>query len=333
MKKAIIITIEILAAILFCLELNRVMMPKYVKENKDGRITQEYYDAAKYSDVIFVGSSTVFSGVSPKVIWEEEGISSFNRANASQAMWISYYMIEEAIKLHKPELVCLDMTFIKHADDFVEEPSTRKSLDGMKWSSSKIDCIRASMGEDEKMLDYVIPFFRFHSRWKELSWDDVAYAWYNKPVTLNGYIGETKVDAADPSAMEYSGDFENISPKNMDYLERTINLCRDNGVNLLLFKTPAFSSNWSDSLDEKITEVAQNHGISYFNFDRYYEDIGLDPLTDTSDKGAHLNLDGAAKFSEYFAGLIRSEYDVSDRSDDEAYKAYWNGVINRSSDI
>ena len=73
-------------------------------------------------------------------------------------------LIEDAIRCHKPELVCIDTTFIKYGDDFVEEPSTRKALDGMRMSPSKIRCIKASMGKDEKMADYIMPLFRFHSR-------------------------------------------------------------------------------------------------------------------------------------------------------------------------
>ena len=85
-KTIIIVIIKVILILFLVVTLNRIMMPKYINENKDGRITREYYPAAKYSDVIFVGSSTVFSGIDPMVLWNEQGISLFVRANASQTM-------------------------------------------------------------------------------------------------------------------------------------------------------------------------------------------------------------------------------------------------------
>ena len=303
--------------------LNRIFIPKYVNENQDGRITQEYYPFSKYCDVLFVGSSTVYSGIDPRVLWDEKGISSYIRANASQTMWISYYMTEDAIKRHKPELVCLDMTFIKYDDDFVEEPSTRKSLDGMRLSASKVNCVKASIGKDERMIEYIIPLMRFHTRWKELSWDDIRYAWYISNVTENGYIEDDTTDPAETDWLVYYGEERQISPKNMEYLRKTIELCRNNDIQIMLFKMPSLSGNWSESLDEQIEDVADEYGINYFNFDAYNEDIGLDYSTDTPDKGSHLNSKGALKFSVYLGDLLKEDYDISDRRSEKGYGRYW----------
>ena len=244
-KKLAINLIKIILIIFLVITLNRIFIPKYINENRDGRITQEYYPFSKYCDVMFVGSSTVYSGIDPRILWEDDGISSYIRANASQTMWISYYMTEDAIKCHKPELVCLDMTFIKYDDDFVEEPSTRKSLDGMRLSASKINCVKASMGEDEKIAEYIVPLFRFHSRWKELTWDDIRYAWYFKNVTKNGHLPDDTTDPAESNVLEYFGSADSISPKNEEYLRKTIELCRDNDVQIMLFKMPSLSGNWN----------------------------------------------------------------------------------------
>ncbi len=319
-----IIVLKIVLILFLVISLNRIMMPKYISENRDGRITQEYYPAAKYADVIFVGSSTVFSGIDPLTVWDEGRISSYVRGNASQTMWISYFMTEDAIRWHKPELVCLDMTFVKYDDDFVEEPSTRKAVDGMRYTPSKINCAIASMGEDEKLMEYIVPLFRFHTRWKEFSWDDIRYAWYNKPVTLNGHIADSEVEAAAEPELVYTGSFDKISPKNEEYLRKTIELCRKKGIGIMLFKTPAYSSNWSDGLDECISHIADEYGIEYVNFDALNDDMGMDYSVDTPDGGSHLNSSGASKFSAYFAKYLRSNYDLSDNSGNTGYIRYWD---------
>ena len=327
-KNILIIITKIILIVFLVVTLNRIFMPKYINENRDGRITQEYYPFSAYADVIFAGSSTVFAAVDPDELWKQYGISSYVRANASQTMCISRYMIEDAIKTRKPELVCLDMTFIKYGDDFIEEPSTRKSLDGMRLSPAKIKCIEASMGEDENMADYIVPLFRFHNRWKELTWDDIRYAWYFKPVTANGYLRETEVVPAEGAELVYTREAAPISPGNIAYLEDTINLCQENGVQIMLFKTPSFSSNWSEDLDLQIEQIADAYNIRYVNFDRYNDDIGLDYSVDTSDGGSHLNAAGAVKFSDYLGKVIEECYGASDRRSDQKYVRKWEKLIS-----
>ncbi len=331
LKKTVIVAGKVVIAVFLVLTLNRIFIPKYINENPDGRITQEYYPFSAYADVIFVGSSTVYSDVDPAILWEDEGISSYVRANASQPMWISYYMIEDAFRCHKPELVCIDMTFIKYDDDFVEEPSTRKALDGMRMSSSKINCALASMGEDEKLMEYIVPLFRFHSRWKELSRDDIRYAWYFNPVTLNGFIDDETTDPAEQGPLFYSDEDRRVSPKNIEYLEKAIELCQNNGVEVMLFKTPAYSTNWTDSLDEDIEKEADKYGITYINFDKYNDDIGIDYQTDTPDKGSHLNTSGAVRFSHYLSRYIKDNYKVDDRRNNDRYVSRWDRIIKEQT--
>ena len=326
-KNIIIVILKTVLVVFLAATLAGIFMPKYIFENQDGRITQEYYPNACYTDVVFAGPSTAFSGIDPRVLFEQNGISSYVRANASQTMWISYYMLEDAVKVHRPELICLDVTFIKYDDDFVEEPSTHKALDCMRLSRSKIECAKASMGKDEKLADYIYPLFRFHSRWKDLSIDDIKYAWYFKNVTKCGYIADTETDPADPGDLVYSRpDDDIIGPKTMGYLERIMKLCDDNGIQLLLFKTPAHSDNWSVSLDRQIEDKADEYGITYINFDALNDDIGLDYSLDTPDKGAHLNDNGAVKFSKYLGDYIMRTYNVSDRRGQNSYVRHWNRI-------
>lgn len=328
LKKISVLMIKTAVAVLLFVTLNRIFEPKYINENLDGRITREYYHSSGLTDVVFLGPSTALSGISPKELWMDEGISSYVRANASQTLCISYYMAEDAVAVHKPQLICLDTTFMKFGDDFVEEPSTRKSLDGMRLSMSKLKCVRASMGPDEKMMNYIVPLFRFHTRWKELTWDDIRYAWYMGSVTCNGYLEDDEIQPAQSGDLVYIREpDEHISQGNRDYLNKLITLCRDNDIELFLFKTPAYSDNWSEGFDRDIEEIAEENGITYINFDKYNEEIGLDYSVDTPDAGSHLNSTGAVKFSKYLGKYIMENYDVSDRRSEDHYKRYWERKI------
>ena len=50
-------------------------------------------------------------------------------------------------------------------DEPQREAYNRMTLEGMRWSWSKVDAIRASMTQEEHLLDYVFPLLRYHSRW------------------------------------------------------------------------------------------------------------------------------------------------------------------------
>ncbi len=321
----------ILAVFLFTM-LNRIFMPKYVSENPDGHITEDFYREKLPLDVIFVGSSTVYSAVSPPILWERQGIASYDRGNASQPMWTSYYMIEDALRNGiKPELVALDIGFIKYDDNFVEEPSNRKALDGMKLSTVKLNAVKAAKGENEKLIDYIFPILRFHTRWKELSLEDFEYIFKNAYVDHNGHLINYNVTDSLPerSGARYMNEDIEISSRNKEYLIKIMELCRDNGIKLFLMKVPSYSNNWGYHFDDQIREIAQPYGIEYVNFDEYSDEIGLDFLTDSPDNGNHLNTYGAEKFSAYLADYLKTHYELPSHKDDEEYIKIWDKKLKQ----
>ena len=68
------------------------------------------------------------------------------------------------------------------------EAYNRLTLDGMKWSSSKVNAIKASMTEEESFLSYVFPLLRYHSRWSELTGEDFEYMFKGKRSFHQGYL-------------------------------------------------------------------------------------------------------------------------------------------------
>ena len=61
------------------------------------------------------------------------------------------------------------------------------TLDGMRWSVSKVQAIRASMLPEEHFIDYVFPLLRYHSRVTELTANDWKYYFKDKTRTTAGY--------------------------------------------------------------------------------------------------------------------------------------------------
>lgn len=180
-----VISVVVVVAMFFALQ--RLVVPKYAGDTPlEGNFTAEYYEETTEHDVIMVGDCEVYENFDPMVLWKEYGITSYIRGNAQQLVWQSYYMLEDTLKREKPKVVIYNVQSLSHGEPQREEYN-RMCLDGMKWSKTKVDAINASMCKGEKMLDYIFPLLRYHSRITNLTKNDIKYYLEPRRITHNGY--------------------------------------------------------------------------------------------------------------------------------------------------
>lgn len=331
MKRTIKVIAAVLVLVLVLYALQRVLMPKYVSEAVDGRLIAEYYDSAKNHDVVFIGDCEVYENISPVKLWEEYGISSYVRGSPQQLIWHSYYLMEETLKYEKPKAFVFNVLAMKYGEP-QSEAYNRLALDGMKWSSSKVDAINASMTEDEDFLSYVFPFLRFHSRWSELKAEDFKYAFQDVPqLSINGYLMRVDVDGIEElrtgrPLMDYT-----LADVCWDYLDKMRTLCEENGVELILMKAPTNTARWYwyDQWDAQVAAYAKEHGLKYYNFLKVTDEIGLDYMTDTYDQGGHLNLSGAEKLSDYFGEILVKDHGFTSHKGEQEYEDIWKTLTEQ----
>ena len=323
-KKLHIVCLALLIALL-CAALwllGRIFEPKYMSGVLEGAMTREYYEEDNPHDVIFVGDCEVYENFSPVTMWEERGIASYIRGSAQQLIWQSYYLLEEVFERESPRIVVYNVQSMKY-DTPQSEAYNRMTLDGMPLSKHKIDAIRASMTEDEDMISYLIPFLRYHSRWPELTAEDLEYAFHRDPVTIAGYLMRADVEPMTKLPTAPVLDDYTIGETCWEYLDKMQKLCDANGAKLVLIKSPSLWPYWYEQWDEQISAYASEHGLDYINLLNVSDDIGLDMQTDTYDAGLHLNIYGAEKLSRYFADILAEDYAVPDRRSDEVLAADW----------
>ena len=203
------------------------------------------------------------------------------------------------------------------------------SIDGMRWSTSKINNIKASMTEDENFIEYVFPILRYHSRWSDLSSEDFKYLFKRDKVSFNGYYLRVDVKPAEnvpegkPLADYQFGD------NAYTYLDKLTKLCKDNDVELVLVKAPTLYPYWYPEWDEQISDYAAKNNLTYINFLEHQDEMELDWSQDTYDGGLHLNLAGAEKMSQYFGQILSDQLQVPNRRGEKELEDYWKGVIKR----
>ena len=310
-----------------------ILMPKYRTEVLEGALIGEYYDAETYHNLLFIGDCEVYESFSTVTLWEEYGISSYIRGSAQQLIWQSYYLLEEAIaRGERPEAVVFNVLAMKY-DTPQHEEYNRMTLDRMKWSSQKLNAIRASMTEEEALITYLFPLLRYHDRVSDLKQEDFT-ALFQKAdaVSYNGYLMKTNVvpmgDVVEP-ASPYPDAL--ISDLCFSYLDRMKSLCDANGIELILIKAPTnnWKYHWYDDWEAQIVSYAEKNGLAYYNFIGADEKIGIDWSTDTYDGGIHLNVYGAEKMSSYFGALLAEHHGISDLREDEALSAAWDAISAR----
>lgn len=325
MKKTLILCTCILLATVLCLGFVQLLVtPKYMTSSRDGALIAEYYNEVPDHDVVFIGDCEVYECFTPPTLWQEYGITSYVRGSAQQLIWQSYYLLEETLKRETPKAVVFNVLSIKYGEP-QSEAYNRMTLDGMKWSSSKIDAIHASMTEEEDFLSYVFPLLRFHSRWSDLGAEDWQYLFHRDRVSHNGYLMQTAVS---PKTSDREGrplaDYT-LPEVGFEYLEKMRALCEEKGVEFILIKAPTnnWKYYWYDEWEEQIVAWANEKNVDYYNFIPLDEEIGIDWSTDTYDGGVHLNVFGAEKLTSYFGDILVQKYGLSDRRGEAELDALW----------
>ena len=303
--------------------LGKLSQPKYMSGVLEGAMTAEYYREKGPHDVIFVGDCEVYENFSPVKIWREKGITSYIRGTAQQLIWQSYYLLEETFQHEQPKIVVYNVQAMKYSEP-QSEAYNRMALDGMKFSPTKMNAIKASMTEGEELISYFIPLLRYHSRLTELGSEDFQYLFHRDPVTVAGYLMRADVKPMKrlPSVPILS-DLE-IGERCWDYLEKMRLLCDKNGAKLILIKSPSIWPHWYDEWDEQISQYAEENQLDYINFLPLSEDIGIDMQNDTYDAGLHLNIYGAEKLSSYFADILSNQYMLEDHRNDPEIAEIWD---------
>ena len=104
-------------------------------------------------------------------------------------------------------------------------------------------------------------------------------------------------------------------------------LCKENGIELVLIKAPSLYPYWYDEWETQIEEYAEENDLKYINFLNLIEETGLDFSKDTYDGGLHLNLSGAEKITEYLGEFLRNEYELPDHRSEKELQEIWDQKI------
>lgn len=327
MKKIVKTTASILAVLLaFVLLLSfftRLLQPKYMEDLVEGSMISQYYREYGDHDVIFIGDCEVYANFNPMELYREKGITAYVRGTSQQLIWQSYYILEETFRYEIPKVVVYNVNAMRYSEP-VSEAFNRLTIDQMKWSSQKFGIIQASMTEEENFWSYVFPILRYHSRFDELTWDDLAYLLKSRDNTWNGHLVNQEVNPVGTLPTKRMLPDYQFGDICYEYLDKMRHLCEENGVELILIKAPSLYPYWYEEYEAQIQNYADTYGLAYYNFLKDVEAMGIDYQTDTYDGGLHLNLQGAKKLSHWFGEILAENHGLADHREDPEIAAIYN---------
>lgn len=178
-------------------------------------------------DVMFYGSSHTYSDINPAVLWDQEGISSYDLAGSLQPLWNTYYYMKESLKYQTPKVMVVELVRAIESRDYIEEARTVTNTFGMKFSKEKIENIQVSTPDN--LIPYLLGYPVYHSRYTELSRADFA-AYLGDPhgKASKGYyplyVTKPYDSMADMSEITESSD---LAPKSEEYLRKIIALAKE----------------------------------------------------------------------------------------------------------
>lgn len=280
-------------------------------------------------DVLFVGSSHVYYSYNTCQMYEDYGLAAYLLASPGQPVWISYYMIEEALKTQEPKLIVFDACTLYQRDSKFSSLSW-ESLISMKPSLTKWKAIQASSGGDDGM-DRAGAFFSFpyyHTRYSELEKNDYKNT---DRLRYNGYKPDFQKIPKSDLVRWKDVDKENfdqirpVSERTEKYLRMLIELCQNRKIPLVIVNSP-----YLNHMEEKQTAynyvslIADEYGVPYVDANEDIDEIQIDYANDMLDV-SHLNYYGGIKYTNYFSKWLTENYTLPDRRNDERYR-HWTDV-------
>lgn len=305
--------------------------------NKEGSTLPEAYGEARGTmDVLFIGSSHVYQGISPAYLWNRFGISSFDVGGAGQPLWISYAYLKEMCGVQTPRVVVVDMFSLPaYRDDYLDNSvnnrnNFRKNIQMIRSTPNKAAVIEDFIPRDER-LSYYLDVIQYHSNIKNLN--QKSFQPVFGYVMGNGVIVKRQPaeKITDTSQITQVGE---ISARHLETIDNMIALSKEKGFSLVFINVPYVLDSYGSptaprTVYNAMEILAADRGVPYLDYTKDGgTDCGIDWQTDTYDAGRHLNIYGAEKFTEVLGRYLSETYDLPDHRGDARY-ASWDDAYQQ----
>lgn len=281
-------------------------------------------------DDVFVGTSHGKMNIDPETMENITGRTGHNLCVGGEYPGDVLYMVKLMIERgYAPERIIYEVSpgyFVREKEEgnnyllfFHEFPISLTKLEYFAAAVMKCDFRTMFFPWYEYELSYEISHAKETlSRKISRDYSAESFATDSQKYHENGFIERYPVDIDDLYEELSEDDFEEWYPddiveKNMEDLKKTIEVCRENGIEFVAITTPLSDEVLKECLESNIalneyySEFFEEEGVEYinFNFGEYY-DISSHELGSFTDLDGHMNGDAARDFSAVLAEVLRN---------------------------
>ncbi|WP_026503690.1 hypothetical protein [Butyrivibrio sp. NC3005] len=318
-RRIIIDFFYVLLVFIAIININDILQKKNLYCNSLYPVTtsfEGFYDVPENEvDVLFFGSSVVVNGIIPQLLYDDYKLKTYVLGSQQQSIITSYYWMREALKSQKPKAIVLETRYLY--EDTGEE-FYRLATDPMRLSINKFEYVRkiCEKEKEQSFVGYFLKNIRYSGRWKDLRAEDFRSE-VIKDTSLLGfgpfpYIETTEFE---PFVSKNKYDRTEISLDKLEYLNKISELCKENGIKLILYTTPR---DMTDGIHNELEEYANNHNAFYWDLNekKYFNQLGVQEGETVIN---HCNPQGAMRLSKLIGKMIDENINIK-----KSKSAYWD---------
>lgn len=284
-----------------------------------------YWQPEDTIDVVMMGSSHIHCNVNTALLWEEYGITAYDYSGAEQPLWMTYHYLKELYKYQNPKAVVLDLYApVRFKEDY-QYDWIAENIYGMRFSINKLNMLAVSV-EPTRLFQYFPSFLVYHDRYDDLEKEDFEHFFWDGE-EKEAFKGYTPYWNRKPQEIPEVSESETgeLSAKSEKYLRKIIDFMERKEGELILIAAPYVITKEDQSAYNRITQIAKEEGVTFINYNDYYEEIGLDFEKDFNDE-SHLNYWGSCKFTGYLGEFLSSCDNIQDRRGQEGFESWDDNV-------
>lgn len=304
---------------------------------------ESFYNMPENSvEVLVLGSSHAEYSFCPAFFFQDTGLYSYNLGTPCQPLSVSYTMLKDALKTQHPKLVILEV--------FTAIPLKKTCDDGITCyivsafnmtGEEKYETLKKL--PQEKQDIYLNPFTSSHNEWRDDETDfneiyekskETLFNCFKKPTTdidkVSSTFGYVDIYSKLPKSNywhatnKYIDTFASLLAEDINALNDIYDLCKENDIELLLYKTPI------DSLDDenltylhRVWEWADERDVPYIDYVEKCRDLGL--YMQIHLDSFHSYITGASIITNDLGNFVNQHYDFEHNAIDKLESKYRYG--------
>lgn len=236
----------------------------------------------KSMDVLFLGDSIPWAGISPLRMYAQDKITVYNCSTSGQRLIDSTAILKRALKVQSPSVVVVD-----------------------------VNCAFTYMNSMRYLLETTFPIFKYHDYYMKDFKNGKEQAGHLDD--WKGYMYTDNITEVQP------GDYmvqtnDDWSKTNKSFLNKIYSICQKHSISLVLMALPCPNS-WNQTKHDLIQKWADRKDVEFLDLNTNGM-VDIDYGKDFRDNGEHLNDSGATKCSYAISNHLKDTYNIKSRTNE-----------------